>query len=103
MTRATSTAGTLITLAPTGAESAKAALSKALGIVLRLLAPFLPFATEEVWSWWKEGSIHRQPWPSVDELSAARAAREDLEQSVGWFLNEVRVSMVESLSKEGRP
>ena len=40
---------------------------------------------------------------SVDELSAARAAREDLEQSVGWFLNEVRVSMVESLSKEGRP
>jgi valyl-tRNA synthetase len=54
-----------------GAESAKAALSKALGIVLRLLAPFLPFATEEVWSWWKEDSIHRQPWPTVDELSDA--------------------------------
>lgn len=38
---------------------------------------------------------------SVNEMSAARVARGDLEQSVGWFLNEVRVAMVESLSKEG--
>jgi len=38
---------------------------------------------------------------SVNEMSAARIARGDLEQSVGWFLNEVRVAMVESLSKEG--
>jgi len=38
---------------------------------------------------------------SVNEMTAARIARGDLEQSVGWFLNEVRVSMVESLSKEG--
>lgn len=39
---------------------------------------------------------------SVDELTAARAAREDLEHGVGWFLNEVRVAMVESFSREGR-
>lgn len=38
---------------------------------------------------------------SVDEMSAARVARGDLEQSVSWFLNEVRVAMVESLSEEG--
>ena len=38
---------------------------------------------------------------SVNEMSSARIARGDLEQSVGWFLNEVRVAMVESLSKEG--
>jgi excisionase family DNA binding protein len=35
---------------------------------------------------------------SVDELGAAKAGRADLEENVGWFLNEVRVAMVESFS-----
>jgi valyl-tRNA synthetase len=60
-----------------GAASANSALAAALSVMLRLLAPYLPFVTEEVWSWWQRGSIHTAAWPARDEIEALVADNSD--------------------------
>jgi valyl-tRNA synthetase len=89
--------------------SAHAALQLALSVYLRLFAPFLPFVTEEVWSWWREGSVHRARWPEIEELggyagdervlaitgavlSAVRRAKSDAKASMAADVETVSIS-----------
>jgi valyl-tRNA synthetase len=79
------------TFGPDAAGSAIATLRLALVVLLRVFAPFLPYVTEEVWSWWREGSIHLAAWPSPDELEGGSAGAEPADYEVAaWVLGEIR-------------
>jgi valyl-tRNA synthetase len=70
-----------------GGGSAVAGLRAALDVLLRLLAPVLVFAAEEVWSWWRPGSVHTAAWPVAADLPAGDPALTELGS---WVLAEVR-------------
>ena len=76
--------------------SVLAALATSLDTLLRLFAPFLPFATEEVWSWWRAGSVHRAQWPSAVEIDGDTT----LLSTVGTALSGIRKAKSEAKVKQ---
>ena len=82
-------------------RSAQAALAIALSVLVRLLAPFLPFVSEEVWSWMAEGSVHRAAWPTTDELAVEPA--EGVYAATATLLAEIRRAKSEAKSSMRTP
>ncbi|MEM8925288.1 MAG: valine--tRNA ligase [Actinomycetota bacterium] len=79
------------------AASAHAALARALDTILKLFAPTLPFVTEEIWSWWRDGSLHVQSWPETASLrEAAGDAPAELLALSGEVLSELRRTKTEA-------
>ena len=82
---------------PEAAASARGALHIALSTLLRLFAPFLPFVTEEVWSWWREGSVHRATWPTGGDFPpAATTADQGVYEVAAAVLGEIRKAKTEA-------
>ncbi|GAA1812767.1 valine--tRNA ligase [Nesterenkonia flava] len=69
--------------------SVRAALATTLDALLRLFAPILPFATDEVWRWWRTGSVHAAAWPQAQALEIV-AGEPQLLDSVGEVLSGLR-------------
>jgi valyl-tRNA synthetase len=79
-----------------GSDSARAALAIALDTLLRLFAPTMPFVTEEVWSWWRDGSIHRAAWPTDDELAVFASGDVSVYSAAASVLGAIRKAKSEA-------
>jgi valyl-tRNA synthetase len=78
-----------------GQASANATMVVVLETLLKLFAPFLPFVTEEVWSWWKNGSVHHATWPTAQDVIAPIGGASDdagveALAMASWALGEIR-------------
>jgi valyl-tRNA synthetase len=74
--------------------------------MLRLLAPYLAFASEEVWSWWQKGSIHRAAWPTKDEVLALSGEDEEAQKASVYLsqaLGAIRKAKTEGQVSVGTP
>ena len=77
------------------ANSAKAALGITIHTLLKLFAPFVPFVSEEVWSWWQKGSVHNEAWPKPEEITSNKAISIENLDLVTKVLAEIRKAKTE--------
>ncbi len=83
--------------------SAVVALRVALSAFLRLLAPVLPFAAEEAWSWSAEGSVHTASWPAPEEVAADWEAEASVLTVVGRALTAIRGAKTAAKASQRTP
>ncbi|SDM52316.1 valine--tRNA ligase [Actinomyces ruminicola] len=89
---------------PAAVRSARTTLAIAVDTFVRLFAPFLPFATEEVWSWYRTGSVHRAAWPAAAPLrEAAGGADAELVARAGAALAALRKVKSEAKTSQKTP
>jgi valyl-tRNA synthetase len=85
------------------AGSANTALLNALSALLRVFAPYLPFVTEEVWSWWRPGSVHAAAWPAAEELFDVAGSEDDFGARTLALAAAVLGAIRKKKSEEQRP
>ncbi len=91
---------------PEAAASASTAMRLALSVLLRLLAPYLAFVCDEVWSWTNSGSVHRAAWPTREEIIRVSGSDESARKAVLHIteaLNAIRKGKVDQKVSIGTP
>ncbi|PJJ63467.1 valine--tRNA ligase [Compostimonas suwonensis] len=83
-----------------GRDSAVAALRLAVRALLRLFAPVVPFATEEAWSWFNDGSVHLASWPTREELGAGETGDPQLLPLASAALTGIRRSKTDAKASQ---
>jgi valyl-tRNA synthetase len=86
-----------------GQASAVAALRTALATLLRLFAPFVPFATEEAWSWSNDTSVHVASWPLPSELAAGSTGNSALLDLSSRALTGIRRAKTDAKASQKSP
>ncbi|HEY9245582.1 MAG TPA: class I tRNA ligase family protein, partial [Candidatus Methanoperedens sp.] len=79
-----------------GKQAAQYALYIAVDTLSRLLAPFLPYFTEEVHSHLKHGSVHLEAWPHANEVLISEEA-----EASGELIKEITAAIRRYKSEHG--